>query len=302
MVSKQMRYVIKGLWYGRNLEIKKRVEEHRKGLEVMTVGINHPEDVESEQVSIDDLTCSLFTTPESKEDRIVLFLHGGAYIAGSVETSKYHAVLISRLAKAQLLSINYRLAPEHPYPAALNDAVNAYNWLLKEKRFSPEKIVIVGVSAGGGLTVATLLKLREMGIELPAAAVCISPWADLAFTGETFKERASLDPFTSPHNLDFAASLYIDKNDPRNPYISPVYADLHGLPSLFIIVGTAEVLHDDSVRLADQASLAGVKVELDVWEDMIHAFPVFASVAPESQKAIEKISKFINDSFEQHKK
>jgi len=228
-------------------------------------------------------------------------LHGGAYIAGSVEISKYHAVLISRLAKAQLLGINYRLAPEHPYPAALNDAVKAYNWLIEEKKFPPNKIVFVGVSAGGGLTIATLLKLREMGIELPVAAVCISPWADLAFTGETFKARASMDPFTSPYNLDFAASLYVDKSDPTNPYISPIYADLQGLPSLFIMVGTAEILFDDSNRLAEQAALAGVEVELDIWEDMIHAFPIFANVAPESQNAIEKISKFIRDSLEQKK-
>ena len=302
MVSKQMKYVIKGLWYTRNQTIKKRVEEHRKGLELMSVGIKYPEDIESEQIDIDGLTGSLFTIPESNNDRIILFLHGGAYVAGSVETSKYHSVLISRFAKAQLLSINYRLAPEHPFPAALNDAVNAYKWLIAEKKFSPKKIVIVGVSAGGGLTVATLLKLREMGIDLPAAAVCISPWTDLAFTGETFKERASLDPFTSPYNLDFAASLYIDKSDPRNPYISPVYADLQGLPPFFIIAGTAEILYDDSVRLAEQASFAGVEVELDIWEDMIHAFPVFASVAPESQKAIEKISNFIEESFEQNKK
>jgi len=299
MVSKQMGYVIKGLWYGRNLEIKKRVDEHRKGLEVMTEGVNLPDDVESEKIDINGLKGTLFSTPESKDDRIVLFFHGGAYIAGSVETSKFHAVLISRLAKARLLSIDYRLAPEDPYPAALNDAVNAYKWLIDVKKFPPNMIVFVGVSAGGGLTVATLLKLREMGIELPVSAVCISPWADLAFTGETFKARASMDPFTSPYNLDFAASLYVDTNDPKNPFISPVYADLQGLPPLFINVGTAEVLHDDSIRLAENAGFAGVEVLLDIWEDMIHAFPVFANVAPESQQAIEKISKFIYDSFKQ---
>jgi len=299
MVSKQMGYVIKGLWYGRDLEIKKRVGEHRKGLEMMTEGVKLPDDVESEQVDIDGLSGKLFITPESKDDHIVLFFHGGAYIAGSVETSNYHAVLISRFANAQLLSINYRLAPEHPYPAALEDAVKAYKWLIKEKKFPPSKIIITGVSAGGGLAVATLLKLRELNYELPRAAVCISPWTDLAFTGETFKSRAKYDPFTSPYNLDFAASLYVKDNDPKNPFISPVYADLQGLPPLFIIVGTAEVLHDDSIRLAKHAKSAGVEVVLDIWEDMIHAFPVFAKAAPESQKAIEKIGNFIDDSFKQ---
>lgn len=298
MVSKQMGYVIKGLFYNRSLEIKKRVQDHRKGLEIMTEGVKLPDDVESEQIDIDGLSCNLFFTPESKNDRIVLFLHGGAYIAGSVDTSKYHAVLISRFAKAQLLSVDYRLAPEHPFPAALDDAVKAYNWLMKEKKFTPNRIAIAGVSAGGGLTVATLLKLRDLGTELPAAAVCISPWADLAFTGETFKSRANIDPFTTPHDLDFAANLYVKENDPRNPFISPVYADLQRLPPLFIIAGTAEILYDDSIRLAESAKSAGVEVILDIWEDMIHAFPVFAKVAPESQKAIEKISNFIHDSFE----
>jgi monoterpene epsilon-lactone hydrolase len=302
MVSKEMRYVIKGLWYGRDLEIKKRVREHREGLETMTKGVIIPDDVKSEQVDIDGLSGNLFITPESESDRIMLFFHGGAYIAGSVETSKYHAVLISRLAKAQLLSIDYRLAPEYPYPAALEDAIKAYNWLVEEKKVSPNKIVIVGVSAGGGLTIATLLKLRELKRKLPLAAVCISPWTDLAFNGETFKARAKIDPFTSPYNLDFAASLYIGENDPMDPYISPVYANFQGLPPLFIIVGTAEILYDDSNRLAENAAFAGVEVTLDIWEDMIHAFPVFASVAPESKNAIEKISSFIVDSFEQKQK
>ncbi|NHJ21951.1 MAG: alpha/beta hydrolase [Candidatus Lokiarchaeota archaeon] len=298
MVSKQMKYVIKGLWYSRSLEIKKRVEEHRKGLEAMTVGVNLPDDVESEHVDIDGLSGKIFVTPHSRDDRIILFLHGGAYIAGSVETSKYHSVLIARLSKAQLLNINYRLAPEHPFPAALDDAVKAYNWLIEEKKFSPKNIVIVGVSAGGGLAIATLLKLKELKLELPLAAVCISPWTDLTFTGATYNERAKIDPFTSPDNLDFSARLYAGESDPSNPYISPIYGDLKGLPPLFVIAGTAEILYDDSNRLAEQARVAGVEVTLDIWEDMIHAFPVFASVAPESKSAIEKIGNFITNSFE----
>jgi monoterpene epsilon-lactone hydrolase len=301
MVSKQMKYVIKGLWYSRSLEIKKRVEEHRKGLEAMTIGVNLPDDVESEHVDIDGLSGKIFVTPHSRDDRIILFLHGGAYIAGSIETSKYHSVLIARLSKAQLLNINYRLAPEHPFPAALEDAVKAYKWLIEEKNFAPKKIVIVGVSAGGGLTIATLLKLKESKLEFPLAAVCISPWTDLTFTGETYNERAKIDPFTSPYDLEFSANLYAGENDPKDPYISPIYANLQGLPPLFVIAGTAEILFDDSNRLAEKAKFAGVDVILDIWEDMIHAFPVFASVAPESKSAIEKISVFITEKFENTK-
>jgi acetyl esterase/lipase len=288
-----MKYVIKGLLHTRKLAIEKRVRDHRKGLELMSVGVVLSEDVESTPMDINGVPAIWFNTPESRDNRIVVFFHGGAYIAGSPDTSKFHAVYISRVSKAQLLSVDYRLAPENPFPAGLDDAVKVYKWLIEEKKFSPEQIVLVGVSAGGGLTLAALLKLRELGIKLPAAAVCISPWADLAFTGETYRSRAKLDPFTSPNGLDFAAELYIGENDPKNPLISPVYAKLNGLPSLFIIVGTAEILHDDSIRLANNAKKEGVEVTLEVWEDMIHAFPVFVNVVPESCEAIDKIGNFI---------
>ncbi len=293
MVSKQMKFVIKGLYYTRDLEIKKRVNDHRKALEKMAVGTKIPEDVECENVNISDISALWCKIPESKNDRVILFFHGGAYIAGSADVSKYHSVYISRVSNAELLSVNYRLAPEHQYPAALDDAVKTYKWLVEQKVFSPKKVVLVGVSAGGGLTIATLLKLRELGIELPVAAVCISPWVDLAFTGETFRSRANIDPFTTPDGLEFAAHLYIGDDNAKNPFISPVYADLYGLPPLYIMAGTAEILHDDAVRLAESATKAGVDVILDIWEDMIHGFPVFASVAPESREAIEKIGEFI---------
>ncbi|MFX1568617.1 MAG: alpha/beta hydrolase [Promethearchaeota archaeon] len=297
MVSKQMKYVIKGLLYTRSLEIKKRVNEHRKALEMLAVGVELPEDVECVNVNINDLSGLWCKTQESENDKVILFFHGGAYIAGSAEISKYHSIYISRVSNAELLSVNYRLAPEHPYPAALDDAVKAYRWLVEKKELSPKRIAIVGVSAGGGLTIATMLKLRELGIELPVAAVCISPWADLAFTGETFRSRASLDPFLTPDGLEFDANLYIGNEKARNPFISPVYADLLGLPPLYIMAGTAEILHDDAVRLAERATKAGVEVTLDIWEDMIHGFPVFAKVAPESREAIEKVGEFIRKHF-----
>jgi len=293
MVSKQMKYVIKGLLYTRSLEIKKRVNDHRKALEMLAVGVELPKDVECTNVNIDDISALWCKTSESRNDRIIIFFHGGAYIAGSADISKYHSIYISRVSNAELLSVNYRLAPEHPYPAALDDAVKAYRWLVEKKEILPKRIVIVGVSAGGGLTIATMLKLRELGIELPVAAVCISPWADLAFKGETFRSRAKLDPFTTPDGLEFDANLYIGNKNAKNPFISPVYADLYGLPPLYIMAGTAEILHDDSVRLAERASKAGLDVTLDIWEDMIHGFPVFANVAPESREAIEKIGEFI---------
>jgi acetyl esterase/lipase len=297
MVSREMKSVIKGLLYGRNLEIKGRVENTRKGLELMTKGIKLPEDVETSSVDINGVSAVWFKTPNARSDKVILFFHGGAYIAGSPDSSKVHTVYISRLSEAQCLSVDYRLAPEHPFPAALEDAIKAYKWLIEEKEYSAKNIIIVGVSAGGGLTIATLLKLRELGMELPSAAVCISPWTDLAFTGKTFKTRAKIDPFTSPNGLDFAADLYVGEYDSKNPFLSPVYANHQGLPPLFIIAGTAEILYDDSVRLAENAKKAGVDVTLDIWDDMIHAFPVFVNIAPESQEAMERIAEFIRKHF-----
>ncbi|MFX0004266.1 MAG: alpha/beta hydrolase [Candidatus Hodarchaeota archaeon] len=299
MVSKQMKFIIKGLLHSRDLANKKRVEDQRRATELLAVGVKLPEDVTSNSIDIDGVSSMWFKTPNAHEDKVVLFLHGGSYIAGSIDISKYHAVYISRVSNTQLLGINYRLAPEHPFPAALDDAVKVYKWLIKERGFSSEKIAIVGVSAGGGLAIATLLKLRDLGLELPLAAVCISPWVDLAFTGETFKTRAKLDPLTTPDGLEFAASLYIGDNNPKNPYISPVYANLNNLPPLYIMAGTDEVLYDDSVRLAENAIAVGLDATLDIWEDMIHGFPVFASVVPESREAIEKVGKFLRKHFNQ---
>lgn len=297
MVSKQIEYVIKALLNSRDISIKRRVDERRKALELMSSGLKLHKDIKSDFINANGVNAALFTPPGIENQRIILFLHGGAYIAGSIKTTQYHAVEIAKVAKARVLIIDYRLAPEHQFPAALDDAINAYQWLLNVEGVPYNKLIIIGVSAGGGLTIATLLKLRDLGIRMPKAAVCISPWVDLTFTGKTSKKRAKIDPFLTPDGLEFAADLYLRDMDPRDPFVSPIYANLRGLPPLFIQAGTAEILYDDAVRLAKNAEKAGVDVKLDIWEDMIHAFPVFVSVAPESKQAIEKIGKFIQDVF-----
>ena len=302
MVSKQMENVIKALLNTRNITIKRKVNEHRRRLEQMSSGLELPKDVKSDFVDVNVVNAALFTQPDIENQRTILFLHGGAYIAGSIRTAQYHAVYISRVSNARVLIIDYRLAPEYQFPAALDDAINAYQWLIDVEGVPHNKLIIIGVSSGGGLTIANLLKIREMGIDMPKAAVCISPWVDLTFTGETFKKRAIIDPFLTPDELEFAANLYSGDRDPRDPFISPVYANLQGLPPLFIQAGTAEILYDDAVRLARSAEKAGVDVNLDIWEDMIHAFPAFVSVAPESKQAIERIGKFIHDIFKNNTK
>jgi monoterpene epsilon-lactone hydrolase len=191
------------------------------------------------------------------------------------------------------LLIEYRLAPEHPFPAAVEDSVAAYRWLLKEG-FDPARIAVAGDSAGGGLTVATMVKLRDENEPLPAAAVCLSPWVDMEGIGESMKTRAEVDPIVERGPLLEMAEAYLGGADPRTPLAAPLYADLKGLPPMLIQVGTAEVLLDDSTRLAEEAKKAGVDVTLEPWEDMIHIWQFFASMVPEGRDAVDRIASFIH--------
>jgi acetyl esterase/lipase len=193
--------------------------------------------------------------------------------------------------------LDYRLAPEYVFPAALEDAFAGYQWLIKNEKIKPKNIIIAGDSAGGGLTIATLLKLRDSGSPLPAAAIGISPWMDLAVTGESIKKNANKDVMLDFYNLYFMAFLYLGDVDPKNPLVSPLYADLKGLPPTLIQVGDAEVLLDDSIRFADRAKKAGVDITLDIWKDMPHVFQAGASLAPEGQQAIDKMGIFVQKYF-----
>ncbi|TFG07176.1 MAG: alpha/beta hydrolase [Promethearchaeota archaeon] len=297
VVSKKMQRVIKVLLNNRKLDIKNRVKSLRNGLEKISTFVSLPPDVNLVKFDLNGMTSAWISTPESREDHVILYLHGGGYIGGSIQTHRELASRICRVAKARLLLIEYGLAPEHPFPAAIEDAINAYEWLMREVGIPSERIIIAGDSAGGGLTLATLLKIKDMKIDLPIAAVCLSPFIDLTFTGDSFRKNAKIDPFTSAYNLDFYAALYIGDNDPENPLISPLYGNLQGLPPIFIQVGTAEILLDDSIRFAKKAEKAGVKIELDAWEDMPHVFAAFASMTPEGKEGIEKIGEFIKKFF-----
>jgi len=200
---------------------------------------------------------------------------------------------ICRAGEVRALSVDYRLAPEAPFPAALEDAVKTYQWLLQQQ-VQPSRIVIAGDSAGGGLTLSTLLALKEKGIPLPAAAICLSPSTDLARTGSSILTKATEDVFLTRELLDVCYDSYLGpRGDPQNPLASPLYSDLTGLPPLLIMVGTAEVLLDDSTRLAEKAKEAGVEVELQVAEGMFHVWSFFASVIPEGQQAVEAMGAFI---------
>jgi acetyl esterase/lipase len=269
----------------------------RNGLEQLASLQKLPEDVKCEPVDAGGVPAEWITTPGVVGRWVILYLHGGGYVGGSISTHRDLAARISRVSKARVLIIDYRLAPEHPFPAALEDAVAAYRWLVSTNGISPDNLIIAGDSAGGGLTVASLVKLRDEGIALPAAAICLSPWTDLGCTGESMKTKAKSDPFITPRDGEFMANLYLKGADPCNPLASPLYADLQGLPPILILVGTSEILLDDSVRLANRAKATGVDVKLDIWKDMIHVFPAFAAVAPEGRQAIERIGEFIQKFF-----
>ena len=225
-------------------------------------------------------------------ERVILYLHGGAYNAGSTRSHRALAANIAYASHARTLTIDYRLAPEHPYPAALVDAFSAYKWLL-ELGIRPEQITVTGDSAGGGLTIALLVALRERRIPMPAAAVALSPWTDLSASGESWQENAKADYMINGPKLKEAARLYLKDASPQTPLASPVYANLHGLPPLLIQVGSEEVLLSDSQRLAESARLSGVDVTLEVWDGMQHVWHFAASFVPEARQAIEKIGEFI---------
>jgi acetyl esterase/lipase len=228
----------------------------------------------------------------TRTERVILYLHGGSYSAGSSHSHRALAANIAHAAKSRALTVDYRLAPEHPYPAALEDALAAYRWLI-EKQIKPEQISVAGDSAGGGLTVALLLALRDLCIPMPASAVLLSPWTDLSASGESWQTNAKADYVINGEKLQVAARMYLGGTDPRSPLASPLYANLGGLPRLLIQVGSDEILLSDSTHLAEHARRAGVDVTLEIWEGMQHVWHFAANIVPEAREAIEKIGEFI---------
>ncbi|GAH02702.1 unnamed protein product, partial [marine sediment metagenome] len=225
------------------------------------------------------------------EDKIHLNLFGGGYYIGNLENRRWIPYLLSKATNYRSFNIEYRLAPEHPFPAALDDSISAYQWLLS-KGIDPNNIIIGGQSAGGGLTMATLLKLKELKLPLPKAAIMISPWVDLTASGKSLETNYKYEPIIANPGIPVATN-YVGGKSTKHPLISPVFADLGGLPPLLIQAGGIEVLLDDSILLAERAKSAGVQVTLEVYEKMTHVFQTFGDVLPESKKAFDNIKKFI---------
>jgi acetyl esterase/lipase len=230
--------------------------------------------------------------PNANDNCAVLFLHGGAYILGSIESNRELAARISKSTRSRVLNIEYRLAPENPFLAAVEDATDAYRWVL-DQGIDPAQIAIGGASAGGGLTVAALVSFRDSGSPMPACAVCISPWVDLECIGETMTSKAGVDPMIQRDGLVGIANIYLNGPDPRTPLAAPLHVDLTGLPPTLVLVGTWETLLSDSTRLVEKAESAGVDVTLEQWDEMIHVWPIYAPVLPEGQQAIDRIGEFV---------
>ena len=251
-----------------------------------------PPEVKVERVNAPTAPAEWLRPPSAAPGRVVLYLHGGGYVIGSPRSHRHLAAAIASAASASALLLDYRLAPEHPYPAAVEDATAAYRWLL-DQAIAPGHIVIAGDSAGGGLTVAALLALREARVPLPAAGVCISPWVDLTCGGASYATKADADPIVRRAGVEQMAQAYLGATPPRTPLASPLFADLRGLPPLLIHVGTDEVLLDDAVQLADRAKAAGVDATLEVYDHMIHVWHWFLPMLDEAQTAVDGIGRFV---------
>ena len=268
------------------------LNERRKRLDALGTRYPLPADLRVEAADANGVAAEWTMTPEAEPARAVLFLHGGGYVSGSLDSHRHMIGQAGREAQSRTLSLAYRLAPEHPFPAALEDAIAGYHFLLSQG-FDPKRIAVAGESAGGGLAIAMLVLLRDRGIPLPACTWCSSPWVDLEAIGGSMTANASVDPLIQKAYLMELAAAYLKGADPRTPLASPLYADLRGLPPMLIQVGSAETLLDDSVRLAGVAGAAGVRVTLEVWPDMIPAWHLFYPQLADGRRALAQVGAFI---------
>ena len=251
-----------------------------------------PEGFSLSPVDIGGLPAEWMLPPGATQERAILYFHGGGYATGSIPA---HRGIVAKFVKASgvpALLFGYRLAPEHPFPAAVDDSVAAYRYLLAQG-VGPERIVFIGDSAGGGLALATLLAAREQGLPLPAGAAVMSPWTDVKNTGASWVTNAKADTLSWKESQVVFAKYYAGDQDPTNPLMSPLYGDLHGLPRLLIYVGGDETLLDDSTRFAAKAEAAGVDVTLHIGEGLFHCYPACAPLFPEATQALEEIGAFV---------
>jgi epsilon-lactone hydrolase len=268
------------------------VAELRERFESFAAAFADPPEVDLETVDANGVSCEWARPPGGDPRGAVLYLHGGGFTIGSVPAYRDLSARLAVQTGCAVLTVEYRRAPEHRFPAALEDAVTAYRWLTGS--VDPSTVVVAGDSAGGGLSLSTGLVARDRGLGLPAGLVLISPLADLAHTGRSVELNAAVDPVVTPAGSHAYAGRYLGPDgDPFDPLASPLFADLTGLPPTYVQAGTAECLLDDALRVARRLRDAGVPAELDVWPDMIHILPFFASRVPEAAAALAAVVSFV---------
>jgi acetyl esterase/lipase len=270
--------------------------QRRKDIDARGLEYGVASDVVVEPVSVGDLRAEWLSTPGADRNSAILYLHGGGYVIGSLESHRHLVAEAGRAAKSWALSLDYRLAPEHPFPAAVDDALAAYRFLLA-RGIRPGRIAIAGDSAGGGLVVAAMLAIRDAGLAQPVGGWCISPWTDMEAIGDTMETKAAEDPTVQKAGILDMARMYLNGADPRSPLAAPIYADLRGLAPLLIQVGAAETLLDDAIRLAKLAGAADVRVDLQVWPEMIHVWHLFHPELAAGRRAIKEGGAWISGMF-----
>lgn len=265
----------------------------RRRIGKLMIGAPKPEGVSFKKITCNGVTAEWNIPQKTTTEGVILYIHGGAYVTCSVGT---HRALVARIAKAcktKCLSVDYSLAPENPFPKALNEVLTVYNYLL-EQGYPSAKIVLMGDSAGGGLAMATALKLRDNNTPLPVAIVGLSPWLNLACNSDSCQRLIEKDPMLSAEQGKIYGKIYAGTESVKHPYISPSYADLKGMPAMYIQVSDAEILLDENVDFAEKAKQQGVDATLETWKNMVHVWHGFGFILPEAKKAIHKIGKYVN--------
>lgn len=253
-----------------------------------------PANIELLPVTINNIYAEWILPPQAPKDKVILYFHGGGYVIGSPQSHRIHVSKVVKGSCIKALVFDYRLAPEHPFPAAIDDALSVFQWLL-DLKFSPENIIFMGDSAGGGLCLATLLALRDKKKPLPKAAIALSPWTDLKNTGQSLTSNAKVDALTWKESWTIFSHYYVKDKDPEHPWISPLYGNLDNLCPLLIYVGEDELLRDDSIRFAQKVKDTGGDVKLVVKEGMFHCYPVCSPLFSEAKEAMENICSFIKN-------
>jgi epsilon-lactone hydrolase len=268
------------------------IAQMRKDYDARGLAFGLPGDVTVEPVSANGVKAEWTATPGADATKAVLFLHGGGYVIGSLDSHRHMVAECGRQAGTRTLAIDYRMAPEHPFPAAVEDTVAAYRFLLSSG-IAARNIAIAGDSAGGGLVVGGILAIRDAGLPLPGCAWCISPWVDMQATGQSFTDRAAADPTVQAPTIQFMAQTYLAGADPRSVHAAPHLGDLRGLPPMLIQVGACETLLDDSIALARAAGIADVPVALEIWPEMIHVWHTYHTVLAAGRRAIAAGGAFV---------